>query len=120
MPSYPLRPTFPIDVRSPSGTVKIGRQGTAVTVDISGDQIVSALPPTQGQFFAALEVAFPNSTATVRAAVPSDPTNATNRAFNSTPFVTLGCALLSFVQSTLDLSDVQVSDLLADAALQPK
>jgi hypothetical protein len=27
MPSYPLRPTFPIDVRSPSGTVKIGRLG---------------------------------------------------------------------------------------------
>lgn len=120
MLSYPLRPTFPVDVRSSSGTVKVGRQGTAVTVDVSADQIYSALPPTLGQFFSALEVAFPGSTATVEAAVPSDPTNAINRAYRTTAFVTADSALLMFVQSTLSLTDVQVASLLAAASLQPK
>ncbi|QDI83146.1 hypothetical protein E8E01_23405 [Methylorubrum populi] len=120
MPSYPLRPTFPIDVRSPSGTVKVGRIGTAVSVDISGDQIVSAFPPTPGQFFAALETAFPGATATVQAAVPSDTTDPINRAFTGTVFVTLGCTLVTLVQATLGLSDTQITNLLAAAALQPK
>ncbi|TFZ59298.1 hypothetical protein E4V01_07530 [Methylorubrum sp. Q1] len=120
MPSYPIRPTFPIDVRSPTGTAKIGRQGTAVTVDVSGDQIVNALPPTSGQFFGALEAAFPGSTATVQASVPADVTSAIHRAYQTTAFVTPGCALLVFVQATLNLSDAQVSSLLAAAALQPK
>lgn len=120
MPSYPIRPTFPIDVRSPSGTVTIGRQGTAVTVDVSGDQLVSALPPTSGQFFGALEAAFPGATATVQSAVPADATSPIHRAYQTTAFVSPGCALLVFVAATLNLNDVQVSSLLAAAALQPK
>lgn len=120
MPSYPIRPTFPIDVRSPTGTVKVGRQGAAVTVDVSGDQLIGALPPTMAQFLGALEAVFPGSTASVRAAVPSDPTSVANRAFNATPFVMPGCALLDFVQTTLNLDAMQVSKLLASAAIQPK
>lgn len=120
MPSYPLRPTFPIDVRSPAGTVKVGRLGTAVTVDVSGDQLSAALPPTPVQFFAALEIAFPGATATVEAAVPSDATNPINRAYRTTPFLTPGCALLVFVQAALGLDDAKIASLLAAAALQSK
>ncbi|QIJ77124.1 hypothetical protein GU700_22660 [Methylobacterium sp. NI91] len=120
MPSYPIRPTFPIDVHSLTGTVKVGRQGTAVTLDVSGDQFVNALPPTSSQFFGALEPAFPGATATVQAAIPSDPTSAVHRAYQLTVFVTPGCALLALVQAMLDLSDAQVTDLLAAATLQPK
>lgn len=120
MPSYPFRPTFPIDVRSPSGSVTVGRQGTAVTLDIGSNQIVNALPPTKGQFFGALEGAFPGSLATIRDAVPSDPANPVNRAYTATAFVVPGSALLLFVQTTLSLSDEQITSLLAAAALQPK
>ena len=69
MPSYLLRPTFPIDVRSPTGTVKVGRQGMAVTVDVDSTQLANALPVTPVQFFAALDAAFPGASATVQAAV---------------------------------------------------
>lgn len=120
MPSYPVRPTFPIDVRSPSGSVTVGRQGTAVTLDIGSDQIVNALPPTKGQFFGALESTFPGSLATIRDAVPSDPAHPANRAYSATAFVVPGSALLQFVQSTLGLSGEQIANLLAAAALQPK
>ncbi|CAO4162742.1 hypothetical protein [Methylorubrum populi] len=120
MPSYPLRPTFPIDVRSPTGTVKVGRQGMAVTVDVDSTQLANALPVTSVQFFAALDAALPEARATVQAAVPADPSSVINRAYHGTAFVTPGCILLGFVQSTLNLGDAQVADLLASAALQPK
>ncbi|MDV2984152.1 UNVERIFIED_CONTAM: hypothetical protein Q9R58_07545 [Methylobacteriaceae bacterium AG10] len=120
MPSYPIRPTFPIDVRSPSGTVKLGRQGLAVTVDLEPARILGALPITSGQFFSALEAVLPGATASLQAAVPSDPSNAVNIAFRTTAFIMPDSALLAFVKSTLNLSDAQVSDLLAAAALQPK
>ncbi|MGG3814027.1 hypothetical protein ABEV34_20620 [Methylorubrum rhodesianum] len=119
MPSYPLRPTFPIDVRSPTGTVKVGRQGTAVTVDVVGSGGGSS-DVTAVQFYAALEAAYPGSSATLRNAVPSDVSSPINRAYRATAFVTPGCALLDFVQSTLSLSGAQIESLLAAAALQPK
>ena len=119
MPSYPIRPTFPIDVRSPTGTVKVGRQGTAVTLDVvaasGGDGALTA-----GQFYAALENAFPGASAKVRDAVPSDVSNPVNRAYRTTAVITPGCALLVFVQATLSLSDAQIENLLASAALQPQ
>jgi len=34
MDSFPIRPTAPADLRSPGGTIKIKRQGTAVTLDL--------------------------------------------------------------------------------------
>lgn len=117
MPSYPLRPTFPIDVRSPSATVRVGRQGTAVTLDViggGGGQV------TAGQFFAALEVMRPGASAIIQDAVPSDPGNAINRAYRTTAFVAPDCALLAFVKETLNLRVAEVSDLLLSAALQPK
>ncbi|CAO4179713.1 hypothetical protein EEDFHM_03573 [Methylorubrum populi] len=122
MPSYPLRPTFPIDVRSPTGTVKVGRQGTAVTVDVvgSGGGGGGSSDVTAVQFYAALEAAYPGSSATLRNAVPSDVSSPINRAYRVTAFVTPGCALLDFVQSTLSLSGAQIESLLAAAALQPK
>lgn len=120
MPSYPLRPTFPVDVRSPSGTVRIGRQGTAVTVDVTGEQLLATLPPTTGQFFGALEGMFPGSTATLAGAVPADPSSPVHRAYQTTAFISAECALLVFVKATLGLTDLQVESLLAAAALQPK
>lgn len=119
MPSYPIRPTFPVDVRSPKGTVTLGRQGASLTLDVSVERIANALPPTSGQFFGALEAAFPGAVATVQGAVPSDPSSAINRAFHGTVFITPNCLLLAFVQTTLSLTDAQVEDLLAAAALQP-
>jgi hypothetical protein len=120
MPSYPIRPTFPVDVRSPTGSVAIGRQGASLTLDVSGTAIVNALPVSPTQFFAALEAFQPGATATVRAAVPADPGDPINRAFQGTNFVTPGCALLVFVTATLGLNSVQVANLLAQAALQPR
>ena len=111
MPSYPIRPTFPIDLRSPSGILVFGRQGGAVMIDTS---------PSPAQFFAALEALMPGASAAVQAAVPSDPGDPTNRAFRQTNFVTPGCALLAFVTATLGLKAAQVTALLAQAALQPK
>lgn len=121
MPSYPIRPTFPIDVRSPSGTVIVGRQVAAVTLDVvatgggGGESTITA-----GQFYAALESAFPGASATVRDAVPSDVSTLVNRAYRPTAFITPGCALLVFIKATLTLSDAQIESLLAAAALQPK
>lgn len=120
MPSYPIRPTFPIDVRSPSGTVKVGRQGLAVTLDVDDSKIINALPITTGQFFGALEALYPGSSATIQAAVPTDPTSAVNRAYETTAFIAPDCTLLAFIKATLNLTDEQVVDLLAAAAFQPK
>ena len=120
MPSFPIRPTFPTDVRSPTGTVLVGRQGASVTVDVSGNALMGALPVSPAQFFAALEASIPGATAQVQAAVPSDPGDPIHRAFSLTNFVTPGCALLVFVTATLGLTTVQVANLLAQAALQPK
>lgn len=120
MPSYPIRPTFPIDVRSPAASVRVGRQGGSVTLDLDPLGVAAALPVSPAQFFAALEISQPGATAIVRAAVPSDPGNPINRAFQSTPFITPGCAFLGFIASTLTLSSAQVTNLLAQAALQPK
>lgn len=120
MPSYPIRPTFPIDVRSPSGTVRVGRVGTAVTVDLDPARVLDALPVTTGQVFAALEVLYPGASATVRDAVPSDVTSAINRAYRTAAFITADSPLLAFIKATLFLTDTQVNDLLAAAALQPK
>lgn len=120
MPSYPLRPTFPVDVRSPSGTVKVGRVGTAVTVDLDPAKVFEALPISTGQLFAALDVLYPGASATVRDAVPSDVASPINRAYRTTAFVTADSALLAFVAQTLSLTNVQVADLLTAAALQPK
>ncbi|MFC6790561.1 hypothetical protein ACFQE0_13690 [Methylobacterium komagatae] len=111
MSSYPIRPTFPIDLRSPGGGLVLGRQGGTVTIDT---------PPSPAQFFAALEALIPGASATVQAAVPSDPSDPTNRAFRLTNFVTPGCALLTFVTATLGLTSVQVANLLTQSALQPK
>lgn len=90
MPSYPLRPTFPIDVRSPSGTVKVGRVGTAVTVDLDATKVFEALPVRTEQPFAALDARCPGASATVRDAVPSKVASPINRACQ-TPFHK-GCA----------------------------
>ncbi|SOR27125.1 protein of unknown function [Methylorubrum extorquens] len=119
MPSYPIRPTFPIDVRSPSGSVRVGRQGTAVTLDVVGGGGTDG-QVTAGQFFAALEALRPGASAIVQDAVPSDPGDAVNRAYRTTAFITPDCALLAFVRDTLNLNVVQISDLLTAAALQPK
>ncbi|AMB47848.1 hypothetical protein [Methylobacterium sp. AMS5] len=118
MPSYPIRPMFPIDVRSPSGTVTVGRQGAAVTVDVVASSTAAQI--TAGQFYSALENAFPGASATVRDAVPSDVTSAVNRAYRTTAFVVPGCVLLGFIQATLSLSDAQIEALLVAATLQPK
>ena len=120
MPSYPIRPTFPIDVRSPSGSVAVGRQGASVTVDLNAASVVASLPVSPGQFFAALEASTPGATAQVQAAVPSDPGDPIHRAFFQTNFITPGCALLTFVTATLNLTSVQVASLLTQASLQPK
>lgn len=119
MPSYPIRPTFPIDVRSPTGTVKLGRQGLAVTLDVVGGGLSDG-QVTANQFFAALEALRPGATAIIQDAVSSDPGNPINRAYRTTAFISPDCALLTFVKETLNLSLVQVSDLLLSAALQPK
>lgn len=53
MPSYPLRATSPIDVRSPQGTLRVGRAGSAITVDLaealreSIANVIGALQSTQ-------------------------------------------------------------------------
>lgn len=120
MSGYPIRPTFPLDVRSPSGSLKVGRQGASVTVDVDGSGVFNVLPVSPAQFFEALEAFQPGASATVRAAVPSDPGDSINRAFAQTNFVTPGCALLTFVTTTLGLTSAQVTSLLAQAALQPK
>ena len=120
MSSFPIRPTFPIDVRSPSGSLRLGRQGASVTVDIDGAGVLNVMPVSPAQFFAALEAMMPGASATVQAAVPSDPGDPINRAFTQTNFVTPGCALLTFVTTTLGLTSLQVTSLLAQAALQPK
>lgn len=111
MPSYPIRPTFPIDLRSPSGILQVTRQGGTVMVDV---------PVSPAQFFAALESSFPGASATVQAAVPSDPGDPVNRAFRQTNFITPGCALLTFITATLGLTGAQVTNLLVLAASQPK
>lgn len=72
MPSYPIRPTFPIDVRSPSATLRVGRQGTAVTLDVVGGGFSDG-QVTANQFFAALEALRPGATAIIQDAVPSEP-----------------------------------------------
>lgn len=120
MPSYPIRPTFPIDVRSPTGSVKIGRQGIAITIDIDPTQIVECLPPTAGQFFGALEAVLPGSSATIQDAVSSDPASSLNRTYRTTSFITPGCVLLVAVASILNLSAAQIEELLAAAPFQPK
>jgi len=120
MSGYPIRPTFPIDVRSPSGSVKVGRQGASLTVDVDGTGVLNVMPVSPAQFFAALEAFQPGASATVQAAVPSDPGDPIHRAFAQTNFITPGCALLAFVTTTLGLTSVQVTYLLAQAALQPK
>ena len=119
MPSFPIRPTFPIDVRSPTGSVKLGRQGMSITFDIDPSGVAAKLPPSRAQFFAALEAMIPGATATVQAAVPADPTSALYRAYTLTSFVTPNCALLAFVVATLGLVPAQVTSLLAAAAAQP-
>ncbi|MBB2959833.1 hypothetical protein [Methylobacterium sp. R2-1] len=90
-----------------------------MTLDVvgngSGDGQVTA-----NQFFAALEALRPGATAIIQDAVSSDPGNPINRAYRTTAFVSPDCALLTFVKETLNLSLVQVSDLLLSAALQPK
>lgn len=111
MPSYPIRPTFPIDLRSPGGVLSLTRQGGTITIDV---------PVSPAQFFAALEASIPGSSATIQAAVPSDPGDPINRAFRQTNFITPGCALLAFVTSTLGLSGQQGLNLLAQATTQAK
>ena len=120
MSSYPIRPTFPIDVRSPAGTLKLGRQGASITLDVDGTGVLKVMPVSPAQFFAALEAFMPGASATVQAAVPSDPGDPTHRAFAQTNFITPGCALLTFVTATLNLTSVQVASLLTQASLQPK
>ncbi|MFK5596800.1 hypothetical protein ACFZ8E_07320 [Methylobacterium sp. HMF5984] len=116
MPSYPIRPSFPIDVRS-TPTVVVTREGTAFRFDTTG---VGGTPgPSRSQFFGALEALTPGATAVLAAAVPSDPGDPINRAFNSTAFVTAGCALAAFVKATLGLSDAQLASVLAQAAALP-
>jgi hypothetical protein len=120
MPSFPIRPTFPLDVRSPSGSLKVGRQGASVTVDVDSAGVINVMPVSPAQFFAALEALQPGASATVQAAVPSDPGDPIHRAFAQTNFVTPGCALLAFITTTLGLTSLQVTNLLAQASLQPR
>lgn len=120
MPSYPIRPTFPIDVRSPSGSVKVGRVGAAVTLDLNADRVLDALPISSSQFYAALDALYPGASATVHDAVPSNVLDPINRAYRTTAFVTAASPLLAFIQATLSLTDAQVSDVFEAAALQPK
>lgn len=119
MSSFAIRPTFPLDVRSPGGSVSVGRQGGTITLDVNPASVPVVLPVSPAQFFGALEALIPGATATVEAAVPSDPGDAVHRAYTMTTFVTPGCALLTFVASTLNLTSAQVATLLAQAALQP-
>lgn len=119
MPSFPIRPTFPIDLRSVSGSIKLGRQGASVTLDVDPGAVIAATV-SPSQFFAALEAFQPGASATVQAAVPTDPGDPINRSFRQTNFITPGCSLLTFIAATLNLSPAQVATLLAQAALQPK
>jgi hypothetical protein len=118
MPSYPIRPTFPIDVSS-SPSVTATRVGTGLRFDLNPAGAVATLSPGRNQFFAALDAIVPGATATLTAAVPSDPGDPSNRAFNGTAFVTPGCALVVFAKTTLGLTDDQVETALTQAAALP-
>lgn len=118
MPSYPIRPTFPIDVRS-TPSITATREGTAFRFDIAAGGIVTAPGPDRRRFLAALEAYTPGATATLTAAVPSDPSDVVNRAFTGTAFVTAGSAFTDFVKATLTLTDSQLAYVLAQAALLP-
>lgn len=118
MPSYPIRPTFPIDVRS-TPSVTATREGTAFHFDLNRSGAIDSLGPSRSQFFAALESLSPGSVATLTAAVPSDPSDAVNRAFGGTTFVTAGSVLVTFAKATLALTDAQVATVIAAAAALP-
>ncbi|POR42575.1 hypothetical protein [Methylobacterium sp. V23] len=115
MPSYPIRPTFPIDVSS-SPSVTATRVGTGFRFDLNPAGAAATLSPGRNQFFAALEDLIPGATATLAAAVPSDPGDLNNRAFTGTAFVTAGCTLVVFAKATLGLTEEQIAAVLAAAA----
>jgi hypothetical protein len=74
----------------------------------------------KGQFFAALEAgaspAGAGSTAALLAAVPSDPGDATNRAWYHSVAVTASSSLAQFAKTTLGLSTGQLATILTAAA----
>ncbi|KQP61121.1 hypothetical protein ASF41_22900 [Methylobacterium sp. Leaf111] len=115
MPSYPIRPTFPIDVRS-TPTIAATREGTSFRFDIVPGSLGDLPGPDRAQFFAALEAFIPGATSTLAAAVPADRSDPVYRAFNDTTFVTPAGALVVFAKNTLGLTDPQMTAILAQAA----
>lgn len=71
--------------------------------------------PRRGQFFQALKASGAGRISAVMAAVPLDPDDALNIAFNHTTFVTQTGALAQFVKTTLGLTDAQLAAIVANA-----
>ncbi|GLS44356.1 hypothetical protein [Methylobacterium brachythecii] len=116
MGSYPVRPTFPIDVRPGPGVIT-GRVGASLQIGVDIGTIAQNLKPSRNQFFTALETAYPGASATVMAAVPSDPSDPVNRAFTGSLLVAGTGPLAQFVKTTLGLTDNQLATILDAARL---
>ena len=77
--------------------------------------IPAGYSPRRGQFLAALEASGAGRVATVRAAVPSDPSDPIARAWEHTTFVAADSTLAQFVKTTLLLSNDDLNTILINA-----
>ena len=77
--------------------------------------VPAVYPPRRGQFFRALEAFQAGATSTVAAAIPSDPGDATNIAFNHATFIVQVGTLAQFVKTTLGLTDAQLTTIISNA-----
>ncbi len=82
---------------------------------LSGGTMPAVYPPRRGQFFKALEASGAGRVSTIVAAIPVDPGDATNIAFNHTTFVLQAGTLAQFVKTTLSLTDAQLSAVITSA-----
>lgn len=88
---------------------------TSNSLALVAGAVPSGFPPRRGQFFKALEGSGVGRVAAVAAAVPSDPGDATNVAFNHTTFVLQAGTFAQFVKTTLGLTDAQLAAIITSA-----
>ncbi|GJD51073.1 hypothetical protein OPKNFCMD_3824 [Methylobacterium crusticola] len=82
---------------------------------LNGGVVPASMAPRRLQFLDALEASGAGRVATLAAAVPSDPGDPVNRAYQHTLFVTASCRLAVFARATLGLTDAAFAAIL-DAA----